>query len=71
MQENGHAPKFVIFGNVLDGYWWRLRSASGETLEVSGRAHPHKAKCEGEVYRLKEERYPTANVRDASIAGPY
>ena len=38
-------------------------------MEVSGRAHPRKAECEGEVYRLKEERYPTAKVRDANIAG--
>jgi hypothetical protein len=32
-------PKFVIFGEVLNGYWWRLRSAEGKTVEFSGRAH--------------------------------
>ncbi len=60
-------PKFIIFGGVLDGYWWRLRSASGETIESSGRIHPRKAECEREVQRLKDESYPSAKVRDATI----
>jgi uncharacterized protein YegP (UPF0339 family) len=59
--------KFVIFGDVLDGYWWRLRSAEGRTLETSERTHRHKAECESEVQRLKDERYPSARVRDATI----
>lgn len=49
-------PKFIIFGDVLDGYWWRLRSAEGKTLESSGRRHLHKAECEREVYSLKGRR---------------
>jgi uncharacterized protein YegP (UPF0339 family) len=60
-------PKFVIFGDVLGGYWWRLRSAKEETVESSGRRHPHKAECEREVRLLKEEHYPSAKVRDATI----
>jgi uncharacterized protein YegP (UPF0339 family) len=59
-------PKFIIFGDMLDGYWWRLRSASGETVESSGRTHRRKAECEREVQRLKAERYPSAKVRDAT-----
>lgn len=49
-------PQFIIFGDVLDGYWWRLRSAEGKTLESSGRRHLHKAECEREVYSLKGRR---------------
>ena len=60
-------PQFIIFGDVLTGYWWRLRSPKGETLRSSGRTLRHKAECEGEVYRLKDERYPSAQVRDATI----
>ena len=60
-------PNFVIFGDVLNGYWWRLRSAEGKTVEFSGRAHRRKAECEREVYRLREERYPSAKVHDATI----
>jgi hypothetical protein len=60
-------PKFFIFGDVFDGYWWRLRSVSGETIESSGRIHLRKAECEREVQRLKEERYPYGRVRDATI----
>jgi hypothetical protein len=59
--------KFIIFGDVLHGYWWRLRSAEGVTVESSGRRHPSKAECEGEVRHLRVERYPHAKVRDATI----
>jgi hypothetical protein len=59
--------KFIIFGDVFDGYWWRLRSVSGKTIESSGHIHLRKAGCEREVQRLKEERYPYARVRDATI----
>jgi uncharacterized protein YegP (UPF0339 family) len=59
--------KFVIFREVKDGYRWRLSSPSGETVELSERAHRHKDECEQEVYRLKGDRYPYAKVRDAAI----
>jgi uncharacterized protein YegP (UPF0339 family) len=59
--------KFVIFRDVKDGYRWRLSSATGETLEYSERGHDHKGECEQDVYRLKENRYPYAKVRDAAI----
>jgi uncharacterized protein YegP (UPF0339 family) len=58
--------KFVIFRDLNDGYRWRLSSASGETLEHSERGHDHKGECQQEVFRLKEERYPYAKVRDAA-----
>jgi uncharacterized protein YegP (UPF0339 family) len=59
--------KFILFGDVQNGYWWRLRSPKGETLRSSGRTLRHKAECEREVYRLKDELYPSAQVRDATI----
>jgi uncharacterized protein YegP (UPF0339 family) len=58
--------KFVIFRDVNDGYRWRLSSASGQTVEYSERGHLHKRECEYEVYRLKDDRYPYAKVRDAA-----
>ena len=59
--------KFVIFRDVQDGYRWRLSSPSGETVELSERAHSHKDECVQEVHRLKDDRYPLAKVRDAAI----
>jgi uncharacterized protein YegP (UPF0339 family) len=61
--------KFVIFRDMKDGggYRWRLRSASGETVERSERGHRHKGGCEQEVFRLKDDRYPSAKVLDAAI----
>ena len=59
--------KFVIFREVENGYRWRLRSAGGETVESSQRAHRNKGECEQEVHRIKDERYHSAKVRDATI----
>jgi uncharacterized protein YegP (UPF0339 family) len=59
--------KFVIFRDLKDGYRWRLSSASGQTLERSERSHLHKGECEQDVYRLKDDRYPYAKVRDAAL----
>ena len=60
-------PKFVIFRDMRDGYRWRLRSASGQTVERSERGHPNKGECEREVSRLKADRYPDARVLDATV----
>jgi uncharacterized protein YegP (UPF0339 family) len=59
--------RFVIFRDMKDGYRWRLSSASGQTLEYSERGHDHKGECEQDVYRLRDDRYPYARVRDATI----
>lgn len=64
---SGSDLKFVIFRDVKDGYRWRLSSASGQTLEYSERGHDHEGECEQDVYRLKDDRYPYAKVRDAAI----
>jgi len=60
--------KFVIFRDMRDGYRWRLRSASGQTVERSERGHLHKDECAQEVFRLKvkNDRYPNAKVLDAA-----
>ena len=59
--------KFVIFRDVKDGYRWRLSSATGETVELSDGGYTHKSECEHDVYRLKDDRFPYAKVRDAAI----
>ena len=59
--------KFVIFRDMKDGYRWRLSSATGETVEYSERGHDHKGECEHDVYRLKDNKYPHAKVRDTTI----
>jgi uncharacterized protein YegP (UPF0339 family) len=59
--------KFVIFRHLKDGYRWRLRSTTGQTLECSERAHRNKDECQQEVYRLKDTSYPHAKVLDAAI----
>ena len=58
--------KFVIFRDMRGGYRWRLRSAAGETVELSERRH-HKGECERDVYSLIADRYPGARVRDATV----
>jgi uncharacterized protein YegP (UPF0339 family) len=59
--------KFVIFRDMKDGYRWRLRSTSGQTVERSERGHRHKGECAQEVFRLKDDQYPNAKVLDAAI----
>ena len=61
--------EFLIIQDVKDGYRWRLRAAGGETVDYSQRGHHHKGDCEQEVERLREHRYPGANVRDLSARG--
>ena len=60
--------KFVIYREVENGYRWRLRSAGGETVERSERAHRHKGECEQEVHRLRDDRYPGAAVQDLTVS---
>ena len=58
--------QFVIFRDLKDGYKWRLSSTSGQTVEYSERGYSHKSECEHDLYRLKDDRYPYAKVRDAA-----
>jgi hypothetical protein len=59
--------KFAIFRDLKDGYRWRLSSPTGETVELSERAHLNKGECALEVFHLKDDRYPYAKVGDAAI----
>jgi uncharacterized protein YegP (UPF0339 family) len=59
--------KFVIFRDVNDGYWWRLRSAGGETVAISERGFQDKAYCQQEIQYIKSDKYPSAEARDAAI----
>jgi uncharacterized protein YegP (UPF0339 family) len=58
--------QFVTHRDLKDGYKWRLSSASGQTVEYSERGYSHKSECDQDVYRLKDDRYPYAKVRDAA-----
>jgi uncharacterized protein YegP (UPF0339 family) len=55
-----------LYGDVKDGYRWRLRSGKGETLERSERGHGRRDTCPQEVQDLRSDRYPGAKVRDAT-----
>ena len=55
-------PKFIVFRDLAEGnYWWRLRSASSETLAASASGYAEKETCEQEVERLKASNYPAAD----------
>ena len=61
-------PKFIVFRDLAEGnYWWRLRSASSETLAASASGYAEKETCEQEVERLKASNYPAADVLDLTI----
>jgi uncharacterized protein YegP (UPF0339 family) len=59
--------KFIIVRDVNDGYWWRLRSADGETIELSEKGHQDKPSCRQEVQHQIGDKYPGAQMRDASV----
>jgi len=62
------APRFIVFQDLIGGtYWWRLRSATSETLAASEWGHAEKGACEQEVQRLKASNYPEASVLDLTI----
>jgi uncharacterized protein YegP (UPF0339 family) len=45
--------RFAVFRQINDGYRWRLRSANGETVELSEGGHPREDECVREVRGLK------------------
>jgi uncharacterized protein YegP (UPF0339 family) len=63
------APKFIVFRDTANNYRWRLRSAESETLAASVSGYAEKAACEQDVWRLKADRYPDAEILDVSIRG--
>jgi uncharacterized protein YegP (UPF0339 family) len=66
------APKFIVFQDLVGGnYWWRLRSATRETLTASESGYAEKGACEQEVQRLKAGQYPDADVLDLTTPRYY
>ena len=62
------APKFIVFQDLIGGtYRWRLRSATSETLAASELGYAEKGACEQEVWRLKADHYPYAEVLDLTV----
>ena len=61
-------PKFIVFRDLEEGnYWWRLRSASSETLATSESGYAEKGALEQEVQRIKASNFPDAEVLDLTI----
>ena len=58
--------KFVIFRDLKDGYRWRLRAPTGETLDASLRGHRDKYSCYEEIRSVMTE-YPYAHILDVAV----
>lgn len=63
-------PTFVIYRELGDGYRWRLRAPSGETIAASEAGHAEKPDCEKDLRRLRGTEYPGAAVLDSTARGP-
>ena len=61
--------KFVVYRDIEDGYRWRLRSATGETLAASSAGHPSKSACETDMRIFMADHHPDAEVLDATSRG--
>ena len=61
--------KFVLYREVGDGYRWRLRSATGETLAASEAAYATKSACEADLLAFMDDRHLEAEVLDATVRG--
>jgi uncharacterized protein YegP (UPF0339 family) len=58
--------KFVLYRELADGYRWRLRFDTGETLASSSAGHPNKGACETDMRVFMAEHHPDAEVLDAT-----
>jgi len=63
------ASKFVLYRELEDGYRWRLRSDTGETLAASETSYPTKAACEADLLAFRGDRHVGAEVLDATVRG--
>ena len=61
--------KFVLYRELGDGYRWRLRSATGETLAASSAGHLSKGACETEMRNFMADHRLDAEVLDATSGG--
>ena len=62
--------KFVLYRDIGNGYWWRLRGPDGETLAASKAGHPTKEACEADLRAFMGDLQPGAEVLDATAEGP-
>jgi hypothetical protein len=61
--------KFVLYRELGDGYRWRQRSATGETLAASEAAHGEKSACEADLYAFMADHHLNVEVLDATATG--
>ena len=61
--------KFVLYREVGDGYRWRLRSATGETLGASAVGYPSKSACQADIDTFMADHQLVAEVLDTTIRG--
>ena len=61
--------KFVLYRDLGNGYRWRLRSATGDTLAVSATGHREKSACEADLRAFMADHHPDAEVVDATATG--
>ena len=61
--------KFVLYRELEDGYRWRLRSATGQTLAASEVAHPIKSACEADLRPFMTDHHPDVGVLDTTATG--
>jgi hypothetical protein len=58
--------KVVLYRDLGDGYRWRLRSATGETLAASAAGHGEKSACEADLRAFMAEHQLDVEVLDAT-----
>ena len=61
--------EFVPSRELGDGYRWRLRSATGETLAASGARQPNKSACEADLRSFMADHHLDVEVLDATAMG--
>ena len=60
---------FVLYRELEDGYRWRLRSATGETLGASAVGYPSKSACQADIDTFMTDHQLVAEVLDTTIRG--
>jgi uncharacterized protein YegP (UPF0339 family) len=58
--------KFVVYRDLKDGYRWRLRAATGETLGASSRGHLDKRSCYEEIRTVMAD-HPGTDILDVAV----
>jgi uncharacterized protein YegP (UPF0339 family) len=61
--------KFVLYRDIEDGYRWRLRSDTGQTLAASSAGYPTKGACEADLRAFMADHRPEAEFLDATARG--